>query len=82
MSPRLACPDCGATTLHSVEEVTSHYECTITRDDAGEIEVEYTGAYADFGETATYIGVLHCNTCNKDIDDDALVVVPDDEETV
>ena len=69
----LACPDCGSTSLRSVEQAEMLYDVTLTRDANGALQYDYSGESELLYETAEPTGAFWCPECDRGLDEDELV---------
>lgn len=64
MNKQLACRECGSTRLRSDEVAAIGYPVNLFRNDAGEVEVDYTGeSYEVWDEGTVYSGDIWCRDC-------------------
>lgn len=76
MATPLGCPKCNSTRLRSDEAAAIGYPVTITTDQAGQVEVDYTGeSYEIYDEATVYAGDIWCRDCGHHMAEADLVEV-------
>ncbi len=70
----MVCPHCGNDNLWSDEPASIMYTVRFTRDEDGEVQMEYTGdGYEAQDEGAVYVGDIWCRSCGSQLTEDQLV---------
>lgn len=73
MSVKLVCPTCGSDRLWSDEVASVMYPVTLTRNEDGSVEVDYTGdGYEVMDEGTEYDGDIWCRSCGSQFEETQL----------